>query len=73
MPTEETLRIFDEKCKKGKHPLDKIFSASADFPGGEYVVRWCPICGTVVIDTDCDGRVAPGRIMKARKPKMLEK
>lgn len=30
------------------------------------VVRWCPTCGAVVIDTDYDGRTKPGDVMPMR-------
>ena len=36
---------------------------------GDAVVRWCPLCGAIVIDVDFDGRTAPGRIMTMRFPR----
>lgn len=32
------------------------------------VVRWCSKCGSVVVDTDLDGRTKPGDLMKMRSP-----
>jgi len=45
------------------HELDEIYRVEIDA-----VVRWCPICGAVVVDEDCDNRIAPGAIMKMRFP-----
>lgn len=41
---------------------------SLKFPCSEEVVRWCPICGAIVVDTDYDGRTNPGQVMKMRFP-----
>jgi hypothetical protein len=34
------------------------------------VVRWCTLCGAVVVDADVDGRTAPGAISVMRFPKL---
>ena len=36
----------------------------------EEVVRWCTICGSVVVDLDYDSRVKPGGVMKMRSPEV---
>lgn len=36
--------------------------------GSDNVVRWCKKCGAVVVDTEVDGRTAPGRIMGMKFP-----
>ena len=56
-------------CKRGHHNLISIFSTSSrDIPDGEIVVRWCKICGAVVVDFDLDGRRYPGDIRKLQIP-----
>lgn len=63
----EFVKEFEEKCKKGEHPLIEIYS----FYDGiaEHVVRWCPVCGAIVVDADVDGRTFPGRFVPMRLPK----
>lgn len=34
----------------------------------EEVVRWCRICGAVVVDLDMDNRTHPGYYLKMRFP-----
>lgn len=56
-------------CDGRVHPLDEIFRA----PDGagwntESVVKWCPECGAVVVDTELDGRVVPGNVARMRFP-----
>ncbi len=38
----------------------------------ETVVRWCTDCGSVVIDTDYDGRTQPGAILPMRTPYIMK-
>lgn len=52
---------LNEKCLQGLHPLKAIYTDSDGFV--DRVIRWCPECGAVVIDTDVDGRVYPGNFM----------
>ena len=51
---------LSEKCLQGLHPLKTIYVDSGSMV--DHVVRWCPECGSVVIDADCDGRTYPGKI-----------
>lgn len=55
------------KCKKGEHHLEAIFESS-EILGASDVVRWCNICGSVVVDVDVDGRTKPGERMKMKTP-----
>jgi len=50
------LRLLDD-CEKGNHILKKMMEVSAG-PDGMFsnVVRWCIICGAVVVDQEVDGR-----------------
>jgi valyl-tRNA synthetase len=68
----EVHKTFQEKCRTGLHPFDRIMdgpSVLAQTP----IVNWCPICGTVSVDLEVDGRVSPGYFLKARRPKILER
>jgi valyl-tRNA synthetase len=55
-------------CDKKNHPLVEIYRASEGYDV-DHVVQWCPDCGAVVVDAECDNRVYPGRIIKMRFPK----
>ncbi|MDF2879673.1 MAG: hypothetical protein K0R54_230 [Clostridiaceae bacterium] len=58
-----------ELCK-GNHKLVSIYT------DGRYsecaVVRWCKVCGAIVIDVDADGRTYPGRLMEMKLPKIAQ-
>lgn len=58
-----------ENCKKGKHSLQDIYSDGDEFQ--ETVVRWCYLCGAVVVDYEYDCRIKPGGHTKMRFPKIL--
>jgi hypothetical protein len=62
----QVTRVVEEKCKKGEHLLEKIFESGSDMEST--VVRWCPVCGSITVDTDYDGRTKPGDIMKMKSP-----
>lgn len=57
------------KCANGKHFLEGIYSTSCGM-GEDYVVRWCSMCGAVVVDIDYDGRTDPGGVMEMKFPRM---
>ena len=52
-----------ENCIKGKHTLTDIMSVT-HWDESQQVVRWCTVCGSVVIDVDFDGRTNPGDALK---------
>lgn len=56
--------------KAHKHTNDTLVEiyASVQNEFEETVVRWCPICGAIVVDTDFDGRTKPGAVMSMRVP-----
>jgi len=58
-----------KNCKAGKHSFEAIYTGSIDAISEE-VVRWCTICGSVVVDLDYDSRVKPGGVMKMRSPEV---
>lgn len=51
---------------RGNHQLVKIYSHGPDMERA--VVRWCEQCGAITVDTDVDGRTAPGDLMSMRLP-----
>jgi len=48
------------------HHLIDIYTEGPDY--NCIVVRWCSICGAIVIDRDHDGRTSPGIIMRMTLP-----
>ena len=54
-------------CLKGKHKLESITELS-HWDGSAQVVRWCSICGSIVIDTQIDHRIFPGQVMPMKSP-----
>lgn len=56
-------------CRGGKYDLTAVFSVGPE--QDQTTVRWCGICGAVVIDTGADERVNnPGGYMKMRFPRI---
>ena len=53
--------LLPESCLKGNHELIDIYHTGDDNESD--VIRWCPNCGSVVIDKDYDGRTNPGQVM----------
>lgn len=61
------------ECKNGKHHLIVIYSSLYDCIGEVYaVIRWCKNCGAVVVDTEVDNRISPGKIMEMRFPEITK-
>lgn len=56
-------------CDFKNHPLIEIYRRHGSFDI-DHVVRWCPDCGAVVIDGEHDGRIAPGKIVPMKFPKI---
>ena len=54
-------------CLEGNHDLIEIHRAYLGYDE-EQVVRWCRVCGSVVVDTEVDGRTMAGNIMKMKAP-----
>lgn len=57
-----------EKCKEGLHPLQEISRTSDGYV--DKVIQWCPDCGAIVIDMECDGRIYAGYYNKMILPKI---
>lgn len=64
---------FLKECKEGLHKLEVIHETAEDGAGCSEVVRWCPLCGSVVVDLDIDNRTQKGGIMPMRRPEILER
>ncbi len=47
-------------CSKGQHNLIPVYSHGTE--DEEVVVRWCPICGAIVVDRDINGRTYAGAV-----------
>lgn len=60
-------KLIDEECKKGKHNFQEIAEYGATVIS-IVVVRWCVVCGAIVIDEDYDCRTNPGAVMKMKSP-----
>lgn len=60
-----------EDCIKGEHKLEMI-TALAHWDGSSSVVRWCSVCGSIVIDTQVDKRIFPGQIMPMKFPELFK-
>ncbi len=60
------LKRYTAECKTGEHCLAEIFSAGSEDEC--QTVRWCEVCGSVVVDVDYIGRSNPGQVMKMRSP-----
>lgn len=59
------------KCNAGSHPYEAIYRVSKPYDE-ETVVRWCPLCGCIVIDVDYDNRTSPGAVMKIKCPQIYK-
>jgi len=60
-----------EDCIKGDHKLEEI-TILTHWDGSSQVVRWCSVCGAIVIDTDIDSRIFPGQGMEMKFPKITK-
>lgn len=56
-----------KECIEGNHDLIEIHRTYHTYDE-EQVVRWCRVCGSVVVDVDIDGRTRAGFIMKMKAP-----
>lgn len=57
-------------CNGINHNLKEVFRVSNSV--GDTVINWCQECGSVVGDTEYDGRVRPGGAFKMLFPKTQE-
>lgn len=59
-----------DQCKKGHHNLIEIYEDGQW--DGDNIVRWCQICGAVVVDFDYDNRTKTGYVMAMKLPKLFK-
>jgi len=60
-------------CDLRNHPLIEIFrSGHDDGYDAQAVIRWCPDCGAIVVDGECDGRTYAGHFSKMKFPKVAQ-
>jgi hypothetical protein len=59
------------ECRKGNHKLIVIYQDYAN-DENKPTVRWCTVCGSVVVDLDYDNRTNPGDIMKMKTPSIIQ-
>lgn len=60
-----------ENCLKGEHTLESIMELS-HWDGSAQVLRWCSVCGAVVVDQQIDKRIYPGRYVPMKFPKLFK-
>jgi len=65
-------KAYLTECKSGKHPLIRILTTQPHWDDSCEVVRWCPVCGAVTVDMECDSRTYPGRVLEMRLPKITQ-
>lgn len=56
-------------CRGGKHQFKEVSSR----PTGSHmdeVVRWCFVCGSLVVDLEYDGRLRPGDVLPIQHPEL---
>lgn len=58
------------ECFKGSHKLIEIYSNELD-SSIEHSVKWCSICGAIVVDVCIDGRTQPGGKIKMKLPQNI--
>jgi hypothetical protein len=67
--TSSNREILDT-CKNKQHNFVEIYRAGE--PGHQDIVKWCTICGTIVIDHEGEGKVATGSTIKVMGPKVID-
>lgn len=55
-----------KECQNANHTLVDIYWNGNEMD--QDVVRWCKICGAIVVDRDYDGRTNPGQVKKMQFP-----
>ena len=58
-------------CRKGLHDLIEIYRRGSIYE--DEVVRWCRICGAIVVDLEIDNRIYPGNILNMMTPLIIGK
>lgn len=68
----EAEKLWREQClaEDKPHPLVTIYQNGSDME--KDVVRWCPVCGSIVVDVEVDNRTSPGAIMAMRRCRLTD-
>ncbi|KKN82744.1 hypothetical protein LCGC14_0305680 [marine sediment metagenome] len=61
-----------KECQKGNHELQEIVTYG-ELYDVYTVVRWCSVCGAIIVDKERDGRTYPGKGMKMKLPDITKK
>lgn len=61
-----------DPCRSGTHPWRELSRTNQGYDV-ERVVRWCPTCGSVVIDAEIDNRTDPGHYLKLTAPEAAKR
>ena len=69
--TEEADNLL-AACMRGACDLETIFANYGVFPCIDYVVRWCTVCGSIIVDKDDAGRTFSGAVMKMKRPEIAK-
>jgi len=60
-------------CVRGAHPWLRLCVIEQVSSRGDACVRWCPQCGTVVVDIEQKGRAkVSGGIARERSPEIVK-
>jgi hypothetical protein len=62
------IKEYGTHCKKGYHDLIEVYRS--DEYDHDDVVRWCRICGSIVIDREFNEKLEPGGILEIMHPLM---
>jgi hypothetical protein len=56
-----------KECKNNNHDFIDIYDVENSY-GECIVIRWCRVCGSIIIDVDFDYRTYVGRCMEIKNP-----
>jgi hypothetical protein len=69
--TDEKAKLELGGCLKGSHPFERLSVLEMLGARGDAVIRWCPMCGTVVVDLERNKKLAkPGGVVRERVPEI---
>jgi len=60
-----------ENCLTGGHEFESIMELT-HWDGSTQIVRWCSICGVIVVDQQIGVRNYPGKYVPMKYPKLFK-
>lgn len=67
------LSCFSKNGKHKNNELEEVYSFHLGTVGNtDAVIKWCRVCGAIVIDRDYDGRISPGAIVPLQFPDYIK-